>query len=171
MEIGDRYWLSLAIMGLAYVALHWFAWWRRLKRLEAYTIGVATMFAGIAIWLGLDRCFLLLAAYPIVAGCAVGLCYAIDLVNTWRAGARTALATPRLSNSAASREVRTLEDALFTLPGLIDELDVVAMRLGQRARTDVQCADLEAIARVKVRLEQVRCVLLDFHPDRLSSTT
>jgi len=167
MQLNDRFWLSLAIMSLAYLVLHWLAWWRRLRRLEAYTIGVATLFAGIAIWMGLTREYLLLCAFPAAAGLSVALSYLFDRVSNWRARAETGLAPPRTANSVASREVRTLEDALFTVGGVLSELDIIAMRIAQRARTQADCADLEGIARVKVRLEDARAFLQGLHPDRL----
>lgn len=170
MQLDDRYILSLVAMVLCYLALHWFRWWRRLRRLEAYTIGVGTLFAAIAIWMGLTRQFLLLCAYPVAAGLSVGFSYLADLVAHWRARAESGIAASRAANSAASREVRTLEDASFTLSGALSDLDIVAMRIAQRARTQAECADLEAIVSVKVRLEDTRGFLQHLHPDRLPST-
>ncbi|HUT20238.1 MAG TPA: hypothetical protein VM366_13870 [Anaerolineae bacterium] len=167
MELNDRFWLSLGIMALAYLTQHFFAWWRRLKRLEAYTIGVATLFGGIAIWTGLTREYLLLCAFPAVAGLSVGASWLYDRVANWRVLAETDAPGQRAPNSRASREVRTLEDALFTLSDVLGELDIAAMRMAQRARTEAECANLEAIARVKVKIEDARAYLQHLHPERL----
>jgi hypothetical protein len=73
----------------------------------------------------------------------------------------------RAPNSPASREVRTLADALFTLGSVRLDLAIIALRIGQRAVTEAESADLQAIARVMRDLENARGYLQRLHPNRL----
>ena len=56
---------------------------------------------------------------------------------------------------------------MFTLVSVRFDLAIVALRLTQRAYTDAERADLEAIRRVLADIEDARGYLQDLHPDHL----
>ena len=60
-----------------------------------------------------------------------------------------------------------MEDALFTLASVRVDLAIVALRIGQRARTDAERADLQAVGRALADLEEARGYLRCLHPDGL----
>jgi uncharacterized membrane protein len=57
---------------------HWFPWPRRLKRLEAYAIGTATVWLGVGMTLGWSPLFWKLLLIPVAGGAGVAIGYAID---------------------------------------------------------------------------------------------
>ena len=75
---------GIAVTGLLYAVQHWAPWPRKLTRLEAYTIGTATLWIGLAIWMAPARVFWISLAFPAVAGLSVGGSYLVDRVLNWR---------------------------------------------------------------------------------------
>ena len=73
----------------------------------------------------------------------------------------------RAPNGAASREVRATEDIL----GLLHRAEVIARALGtrmiQRARTEDEAANVRDINDVRVTIEQVRRLVVRWHPNRI----
>ena len=64
----------IATMGLLGVG-HLFRWPRKLKEVEAYTYGVASILLGYAIWLGIGLIWWQLCAFAAAGGIVVGLLY------------------------------------------------------------------------------------------------
>lgn len=80
----DTYWYALAITALVELVLHWAPWPRPLHRIGAYSVGVAGILLGAALWLipsGHAAMFAALVLLCAVAGAATGLGYAIDAVR------------------------------------------------------------------------------------------
>ena len=60
---------------------HWFPWWRKLHRIEAYILGVGAILIGQGVWLlkeGRQAEWLELVTFCAVSGAAVGLSYGVD---------------------------------------------------------------------------------------------
>lgn len=83
--------LGVAVTVLLLVATHWAPWPRKLHRVEAYVIGIASMLAGQAIWLGSlnqwDTWFGLVG-WAAASGLAVIFAYTVDWLLRLRIAAK-----------------------------------------------------------------------------------
>ena len=81
------YIFGLTVTALILIAAHWFPFPRKLHRLEAYSIGIAAILVGQAIWLccaGEWKLWMAIAAFSVVSGAAVIGAYAIDTLLKYR---------------------------------------------------------------------------------------
>jgi len=76
---------SLSTTVLLLLVGHWFPWFKKLSRVQAYVYGVASILVGQAIWFGpLSAIFLQVAAFCVAGGGAVVAAYGYDaLANRW----------------------------------------------------------------------------------------
>ena len=68
---------------------HLFPWPRRLRQIESYTYGVASILIGYAIWLGLGGTFWRLCAFAVAGGVVVGLLYWYEATRNAQIRARS----------------------------------------------------------------------------------
>jgi hypothetical protein len=66
-----RFFGGLALTAALLAALHWFPWFRKLHRLEAYSLGTASIVAGQGVYLGFDARWRKLTAFSIIGGLVV----------------------------------------------------------------------------------------------------
>lgn len=69
---------------LLLAVLHWFPWPKRLHAIANYTLGTGSIFIGMTIW----RENWTIWIFPLTAGVAVCICYAIDYLLNVRVRAR-----------------------------------------------------------------------------------
>jgi hypothetical protein len=81
--LTERFFFGLAFTALLLLVGHWFPWFRRLSRIQAYAYGVGSLLIGEAIWLVPSNwpLWLGLILFAGVAGAAVCLAYLIDWVQ------------------------------------------------------------------------------------------
>ena len=75
---GWPYYAGIGGTVLLLALQHWFPWPRKLKRLEAYTIGTATVWLGVGMALQWSPLFWRLAVIPVAGGIGVAIGYAVD---------------------------------------------------------------------------------------------
>jgi hypothetical protein len=80
-----RYIAGLTVTGSLLAAEHWFPWWRKLHRLEAYTLGVLAILLGQGIWLKFDQRWRRSAAFAAIAGAVVYAAWGYDTIANARA--------------------------------------------------------------------------------------
>ena len=73
----------------------------------------------------------------------------------------------RTANCAASREIRTLEDALALRHQARERLKHAATRMLHTARTREDAENIEALIETIAELDEMGTILQQFHPDRL----
>jgi hypothetical protein len=77
--------LAVTITALVLAVQHWFPWWRKLRRLEAYTLGTAAVLAGQGVYLGFNRAWRKLALIAGLGGLVVFGAYLYDWCANQRA--------------------------------------------------------------------------------------
>jgi hypothetical protein len=83
-----RFNAGLAVTGLALSSGHWFPWWKRLTRKQAYVIGSLAILLGQGFYLGFNKVWRRLAAFVLLAGIVVQGAYLYDELANARARAR-----------------------------------------------------------------------------------
>jgi hypothetical protein len=75
------YYVGIGGVVLLLMLQHWLPWPRRLRRLEAYTIGTATVWIGVGVALEFAPLFWQLLVIPVAGGIGVAIGYAYDVVR------------------------------------------------------------------------------------------
>lgn len=71
--------VGLVITVLLLLVGHWFPWFKRLTRIQAYVYGTLSILVGQAVWLGLQSViFWQVAAFAVLGGSAVWAAYQYD---------------------------------------------------------------------------------------------